>query len=251
MSDRKTLIVGHRGAKGLAPENTLEGFEVAIQHGVDMIETDAQLTKDGVVVLLHKFNTKLAQKVERLHLPEEKRFAVHELDFEEIRSRQPDIPTLEEAIELINRRTRLMIEVKKGVPTGPIIEIVQKYLAKGWLPTDFMFNSAYYDVLKELMDALPDVERVIQGNWSGVRVQYLARRLKTDYILLDQRYLWWGYVYLVSKKFKLFTYTYPWHSKEPYNHFKAGRWVRYGLYGIITDYPDHFIGKRNTTPPDK
>jgi glycerophosphoryl diester phosphodiesterase len=241
MSTHKPLIIGHRGAKGIAPENTLEGFEVAIKHGVDMIETDAQLTKDGVVVLLHKFNTKLAQKVERMQLPEDQRFAVHELTFAEIRERQPNIPSLEESIELINRRTRLMIEIKAGVPTGPVVDIVKKYLAKGWQPEDFMFNSAYYDVLKELLDTLPEVDRVIQGNWSGMRVARLARKLKTPYILLDQRYLWWGYVYLASKKFKLITYTFPWHAKEPYNHMKARRWAKFGLWGIITDFPDRFI----------
>jgi len=241
MQAAKTLIIGHRGAKGLAPENTLEGFELAIQHGVDMIETDVQITKDGVAVLLHKFDGKLSRKIERMDSPENQALVIHQLTFAEIRELQPDIPTLEEAIALINRRVRLMIEVKAETPTAPVVDIVKKYLAKGWKPTDFMFNSAYYEVLKEFLEALPDIDRVIQGNWSGVRVQHLARKLKTPYILLDQRYLWWGFVYLVSKRYKLMTYTYPWFKNEPfYNHFKAGRWMKYGLYGIITDYPDHF-----------
>jgi glycerophosphoryl diester phosphodiesterase len=227
MKTKQPLIIGHRGARGISRENTLESFEVAISCGVDMIETDVQLTKDGVLVLLHKFNTKLAQKVDLKVQPSDWSFAVHELTFAEIRSRQPDIPTLEEAIQLIDRRTRLMIEVKSGTPTAP----------------DFMFNSAYYGVLNELLVALPEIERVIQGNWSGMRVQHLARKLKTPYILLDQRYLWWGYVYLVSKHFKLITYTYPWHRREPYNHFKAERWGKWGLWAIITDYPDHFAKK--------
>jgi glycerophosphoryl diester phosphodiesterase len=240
MAAHKPLIIGHRGARGIARENTLEAFEVGIKYGVDMVETDVQLTKDGVLVLLHKFNTKLAQKVDHKLQPEEWAFVVHELTFEEIRSRQPDIPTLEEAIELINRRTRMMIEVKSGTPTAPLVAVIKKYLAKGWQPSDFMFNSAYYTVLKELMDALPEIDRVIQGNWSGMRVQHLARKLNTPYILLDQRYLWWGYIYLVSKKFRLITYTYVWHPREPYNHFKAERWGKWGLWAIITDYPDHF-----------
>jgi glycerophosphoryl diester phosphodiesterase len=243
MKTRKPLIIGHRGARGIAHENTLEAFEVAIRYGVDMIETDVQLTKDGVLVLLHKFNTKLAQKIDLKLQSQAWSFAVHELTFEEIRSRQPDIPTLEEAIQSINRRTRMMIEIKKGTPTEPLIKVLKKYLAKGWKPSDFMFNSAYYGVLKELMEALPDIERVIQGNWSGIRVQYLARKLHTPYILLDQRYLWWGFVYLTSKRYKLITYTFPWHRFEPYNHFKAERWGKWGLWAIITDYPDHYVKK--------
>lgn len=44
---------GHRGAAGIFPENTLEGFELAARIGVDVIETDAHVTRDGRVVLAH------------------------------------------------------------------------------------------------------------------------------------------------------------------------------------------------------
>ncbi|MCO5165506.1 MAG: glycerophosphodiester phosphodiesterase [Planctomycetes bacterium] len=44
---------GHRGARGLAPENTLEGFRRALEAGVDMLELDVQLTRDGDVVVIH------------------------------------------------------------------------------------------------------------------------------------------------------------------------------------------------------
>jgi glycerophosphoryl diester phosphodiesterase len=46
-------VQGHRGALGLMAENTLAGFEVALDVGVDSIETDVHLTKDGVPVLFH------------------------------------------------------------------------------------------------------------------------------------------------------------------------------------------------------
>lgn len=44
---------GHRGARGLAPENTLAGFALALEAGVTTLETDLGLTRDGVVVLSH------------------------------------------------------------------------------------------------------------------------------------------------------------------------------------------------------
>ncbi|HEY1378283.1 MAG TPA: glycerophosphodiester phosphodiesterase family protein, partial [Gemmataceae bacterium] len=47
------LIEGHRGARGLRPENTLPSFEAALDAGVAAIETDVRLTADGVPVLLH------------------------------------------------------------------------------------------------------------------------------------------------------------------------------------------------------
>ncbi len=46
-------VIGHRGAVGLAPENTFAGFDIALKMGVDGIETDVQKTKDGMLVLFH------------------------------------------------------------------------------------------------------------------------------------------------------------------------------------------------------
>src|SRR4051794_35718365 len=47
------LIVGHRGAAGLAPENTLAGFLKALELGVRCIEFDVRLTRDGAPVIFH------------------------------------------------------------------------------------------------------------------------------------------------------------------------------------------------------
>lgn len=50
---QRPLILGHRGASALAPENTLTAFKRAIDDGADGIEFDVQLSKDGVVVVIH------------------------------------------------------------------------------------------------------------------------------------------------------------------------------------------------------
>src|SRR5205814_885143 len=46
-------VVGHRGAAGLAPENTLPSYERALACGVDAVECDVHLSKDGVPVVIH------------------------------------------------------------------------------------------------------------------------------------------------------------------------------------------------------
>lgn len=46
-------LQGHRGARGLFPENTLEGFTAAIRLGVDALELDVAITRDGVPVVFH------------------------------------------------------------------------------------------------------------------------------------------------------------------------------------------------------
>ena len=46
-------VIAHRGASGLAPENTLAAFELAVKQGADAFELDVQLTADGAPVVLH------------------------------------------------------------------------------------------------------------------------------------------------------------------------------------------------------
>jgi len=52
----KTLVVGHRGANAVAPENTLPSFQTAIQLKADGIETDVRVTRDNVIILMHDSN---------------------------------------------------------------------------------------------------------------------------------------------------------------------------------------------------
>src|SRR5205085_12358438 len=46
-------LQGHRGARGLKPENTLPSFEAALDSGVTSLETDLHLTRDSMVILCH------------------------------------------------------------------------------------------------------------------------------------------------------------------------------------------------------
>ena len=48
-------VIGHRGAAGLAPENTLAAFSKALDIGVDGVELDVQLSADGIAVVHHDF----------------------------------------------------------------------------------------------------------------------------------------------------------------------------------------------------
>src|SRR5512139_1817621 len=52
----RPLVFAHRGAKRLAPENTLPAFEAAIRLGADGVELDVQYTSDGKLVIFHDLN---------------------------------------------------------------------------------------------------------------------------------------------------------------------------------------------------
>ena len=51
--DGQFTLIAHRGFSSDAPENTYDAFDLAIEHGFNNIETDVQLTADGVAVLIH------------------------------------------------------------------------------------------------------------------------------------------------------------------------------------------------------
>jgi len=54
LDGKPPLVTGHRGAPGYLPEHTLEGYKLAIEAGVDFIEPDLVITKDGVLIVRHE-----------------------------------------------------------------------------------------------------------------------------------------------------------------------------------------------------
>lgn len=54
----KVILAAHRGDRKTCPENTMPAFEKALAFGVDMIETDIHMTKDGELIIMHDCNTK-------------------------------------------------------------------------------------------------------------------------------------------------------------------------------------------------
>jgi glycerophosphoryl diester phosphodiesterase len=90
----RPLRIGHRGAAALAPENTLESIERAVEHNVDLVEIDVLDTSDGQLVLahsndLHEVSHGLA------------RGRVRPLTVAELRRAAPSLPTLDEALSLL------------------------------------------------------------------------------------------------------------------------------------------------------
>jgi glycerophosphoryl diester phosphodiesterase len=79
-------LQGHRGARGLAPENTLQAFAAALAIGVTTLELDTGVTKDGVVVVHHdrRLNPDIARKPDGTWV-EAPAPLIHELTFEELR----------------------------------------------------------------------------------------------------------------------------------------------------------------------
>lgn len=105
------IIVGHRGAKGLAPENTLKAFKIGCKFA-DFVECDIHLTKDGQLVVSHDASieriTGRAGSIKELTLEQLKKY-----DF----GQGEKIPTLLEVLSLVrNEGSGLIIEIKGDSP---------------------------------------------------------------------------------------------------------------------------------------
>lgn len=50
---KKPLVIGHRGAAGEAPENTLASFRLALEQGADAVELDVHMSADGEIIVCH------------------------------------------------------------------------------------------------------------------------------------------------------------------------------------------------------
>ena len=135
------LIIGHRGARGLAPENTLASLKKALEYEVDVIEFDVRVTKDNVPILHH--DAELVD-VNGNKLP------VANYSYRELKEHKPDLPMLEEAFKTIDGARPLYIEIKPGVEVRPIVDILRGYRH------DFRLGSKNQQIFGEIFAGLRD-----------------------------------------------------------------------------------------------
>lgn len=219
------LIISHRGARGLAPENTIAGLAKAVEYHADMVEFDLRATKDGVVILHH--NPKLIDASGN-------KLEISDNSYAELKNHKPDLATFEEALDRIGPNLAKYIEVKPNVPVQPIVAIIKSRLKKGWSVENFLLASFSQKTLLELHEKLPTLPKIVIEKWSSVRARHRAKQLQTNIVAMNQLWLWFGFVAAMKHAgYRLFSYTLN-------NPAKAMRWGKYGLAGVVTDYPDRF-----------
>ena len=217
-------IIGHRGARDLSPENTLVSFEKAIQYGVDAVELDVRVTRDGVAVVHHD-----AAVVD----PDGSEVIIARTTYAELLRHKRDLAALDHTIRTVAHRCRIMIEIKPGEPTKQTIRIIRDRLKRGWRLKEFAVASYDFRILQDVREQLPGIELVVIEKWSGLRATHRARKLHTKRMSMNQRWLWGGFLRAMKRGgFRLSPYTIN-------NPRQAKRWRPY-LYGVITDRPDLF-----------
>jgi glycerophosphoryl diester phosphodiesterase len=201
---KKILRIGHRGAAGLAPENTLAAFTRACEIGVDAFELDVLLTADKKIAVYHDFSLKpeITRTPEGEWLQEHTRPAIKNLKLAELRTydvgrlkpytkyarRYPDqipvdgarIPTLEEVIWLHKKncdpQTQIWVEIKTS-PEKPDMT-----------PAPEVVADAVLQVLRE--ETIPNQAFILSFDWRVlIHVQKIAPDIPTVYLSLVGRTL--------------------------------------------------------------
>ncbi|CAN5127745.1 glycerophosphodiester phosphodiesterase [soil metagenome] len=224
-------IIGHRGAKGYQPENTLASIGAAIRLGVDMIEFDVHTIKTGEVVVMHDETVDRTTNGTGL-LTDYALKDLRKLDA----GNGEKVPLLTEVLDLIDRRIPVNIELKGEGTAKAVAKIIKHYVTKkGWSYRLLLVSSFNHTELEEFAQLMPDAH-----------IGTLLRNKPTSYWViahddnvlstnLDAKFITRKNVREAhSHGLKVYVYTV--NSKLQARHMRALK-----VDGIFTDYPDKVL----------
>lgn len=218
------LIISHRGCCSKAPENTLEAFKEAIRIGVDGIETDVQLSKDGQLILFH----------DRL-LPDGR--AVTALTQAELSDEMGYlVPTLEMALNLPGN-ILWNVEIKSPPVLEPLVSVLRAFChSKRLLVTSF-----WHPVVKEVSQRLAVDCGVLMDHRPLEQVAYPLAWCPNDKCFST---IVWHYPVIDSG---ILVQTARWGIRNfVYGVVTRNDWlhcVEMKVDGVITDYPEDMLIK--------
>ena len=225
---KKTLNIGHRGAKGHEPENTLPSFQKALDLNVDGIELDVHVCKTGELIVIHDFTvdrtTNGSGTVSELTLSEIKALRIND---------HIEVPTLEEVLELVGKKCLINIELKGRHTAKPVSHLIEKYiLEKEYKYEDFIVSSFQREELEMMYLINPKVHLGVLSQasvtqaleWATV---FSAKAIHPHFSLLTEE----NVQKTQEQGFKIYTWTI--NETEDIERIKT-----YNIDGIITDFPE-------------
>ena len=221
------LVIGHRGAAGSAPENTLEALRAGVDAGADMLEFDIHLTSDGIPVLLHDNNLVRSHR---------KNVFVNRATFAQLQeltadSRNPII-SLENVLDEFFGEILLNIEIKQRGMAEPVIKLLKRKYVKRRSDWDlFVFSSFLSGELGSIRKLSEQANLWLLHKRNPFIFIAFARRLNLDGVGFHRLYIN-DFALAIAKKTNLFTYAYT------VNRFGAAKQLNdRGLDAVVTDYP--------------
>jgi glycerophosphoryl diester phosphodiesterase len=228
--DESPLVIAHRGAAGLAPENTLAAFEQAIQDGADFVELDVMETADGQVVVFHdKDYMKVAGVSTRVW---EQNYA--ELSRIDIGSRfdpafsDQRTPLLAAALRLCKDRVQVMIELKDYGHGQRLVERVIEIVEQEQMSDQIVVMSLNLNLVKETKRNRP---AWTVGFLSAVSIGQLVD-VEADFLAVNSKMATRSFISQAQRRNKP---VYVWTVDAPETMIQL---MIAGVDGIITNRPD-------------
>ena len=225
----KTGIIGHRGAAGLALENSHDSLTAALDHEIDGIEFDVRRTKDNQLVVMHDKHTgRISKKKTLVNLK-----SLAELQAIRLRNGQ-HIPSLEEVLDLIGDKTVMVIDIKDNGSAGDLLRLLDaRPKAK------VNFTSLKYGELNKLYKARPDIPFYVRDLLNPFEIIHTAKRMHATGISLNM-WLMNPLTYWLAKRRKLDIRVYT------VNNTLIAKLLRFFYPGITfySDHPERFVSKR-------
>ena len=220
---REILRIGHRGACGHAPENTLASIERAIALRCAFTEVDIRRTADGELVLLHD---------ERVNRTMNGRGRVSELTLSDIRKLDAgggqSPPTLDDVLKTASGRIGLILELKTEGLAYDICAIIR---ASGF-NRPVIYTSFLQEELQHVRRANPDAQTMILFRWLPANPGAAAARLHATHVGLRLNTVTKPRVTaLHNERLIVFAYT----ANQP---AEISKMKMLGVDGIISDFPD-------------
>ena len=230
---QQTQIIGHRGAMGNAPENTVLSVQKALALGVDGIEIDVFRCQSGEIVVFH--DKKLNKLTNGKGKIEQKTWA--QLQELEVMGSEP-IPVLKEIIQLINGRVRLNIELKGKNTSKGVFNIMQTAIESGrWKINQLYVSSFDWEELREFRKLTNQFGIAVLTDNNPLNAIPIAHELKAFAINPNHKKLTQDMIKQIHREgFEVLTWT----VNEPTRIKELTSW---GVDAIISDFPDRAKSK--------
>ena len=228
------MIIAHRGISFDLPENSLPAFNASWDAGVDGIEGDFHLTKDGFIVCIHDDNTSRVSN-KNLIICNSTLQELKELNLE-CKSKNHlniKIPTLAEVLKTVPSEKKIFIEIKCGVE---IITALVKELSQSEVnPNDVVIISFDGQVIKELKEITSEYKALLLYSYEDGRE---VSSLITEMLDINADGL--GTDNELSKVFveKVITSELEYHSWTIDNADTANKLINWGSHSITTNDPE-------------
>ncbi len=231
MHTSQLYCIGHRGAMGHEPENTLRSVRKALELGVDAIEVDV-FWVDGELLVFHD---------ERLERTTNGEGYIWDKSFAELRQldagQGEQIPTLQEVIETIDRHALLNIELKGPNTAKPVVSLIAQFRKRGWNEQHFLVSSFYHPELGTVRELDPTLRLGVL--MCGIPLDYAACAQAVDAYSIHPALEFLNRKLVEDAHTRgLKVYVYTVNNREDIERVR-----NLGADGVFTNYPELLCGK--------